>query len=51
MIATNQEQFRQKGGLKPAIQLMEAQDQKVRELAVTLISFVGSNHGTFSLSC
>jgi len=40
----NQEQFRQLGGIRPVIALLDSHDQKVRELAVTLLSFLGSNH-------
>lgn len=40
----NQELFRQYGGVQPAINLVDSRDQKVRELAVTLISFLGSNY-------
>jgi len=42
--AENQSQFERSGGVAPVVKLLHAGDEKTKELAVTLISFVTTNH-------
>lgn len=43
--ANNQLAFMNAGGLRPAVNLLRARDDKTKEMAVTLVSFVTTNHG------
>jgi len=42
--AENQNEFLRQGGIQATTQLLSSRDEKSRELAVTLISFVTTNH-------